>query len=284
MRTNLAPGLFLFDVVRPLGAGGLGRVDDIVVRESNCDIAVGTHLARKRLNDKWQEHQDMCVRFEREIDAGKRMDHPAIVRVVGENVTEGPERFYCMRLYPTSLRQLVAGRRSPIPVAQIASFGFGIADALAYAHSLGFIHRDLKPDNILLRRDGSLLRPVYHPVIADWGLGRFVHQYSVVLAQFSLAGMGTERYCAYEQWYQQEADARVDTYSLGITLAELVLLKPPELRFIGSGVAVTYGDRATTAQAALCDLIRRMTAVSPDGRPGTMTDVAAELREIAAHG
>ena len=282
MPTYLAPGRFTFDYVRLIGSGGLGRVDEIVVRKSTCDEVPGTHLGLKRLNPKWQAHQETCVRFEREIEAVKALSHPAIVPYRGENVTEGSERFYCMPLYPKNLRRLMYERGSQIPVREVAGFGAGIADALAYAHSQDFIHRDLKPENILLKRGGGLLRPTYTPVIADWGLGRFVHKHSVVLQHLTRGGMGTERYCSYEQWNNGECDGRGDVYSLGVTLAEMVLGRQPNMRFPGDGVSITFPSGAAPGQAAFSDLIRRMTAVSPDGRPDYMVDVAEELRQVAS--
>ncbi len=118
-----------------------------------------------------------------------------------------------MPLYPRSLRHLLMKTQQGFGWSNVAGFGIAIARAMEYAHSNGFKHRDLKPENILLD-DGN------NPVIADWGLGYFIHKESKVL-QLTKAGMGTEYYCCREQWLTGKCDNTGDIYFLGLVLAEL---------------------------------------------------------------
>ncbi|MCU0446723.1 MAG: protein kinase [Microscillaceae bacterium] len=87
-----------------------------------------------------------------------------------------------------------------------------IAQAMQYAHSKGTIHRDLKPENILF--DG------FEPIIADWGIGKFIHYQSVVLTN---KGIGTQGYCSPEQWNNSNlTNHRTDIYALGIIFREVL--------------------------------------------------------------
>jgi serine/threonine protein kinase len=214
-REHLGPGTFLFQWGRLLGAGGLGRVDEVTVTWSNRSYAPGTRLACKRLNQKWKAHPEMQKRFEREIAAVKAMKHPGIVAYRGENVSEGDERFYLMPLYPTSVRHELAKHPSGFQLLNVARFGLELVSALEYAHVRGFIHRDLKPENVLLDEQKRA-------VIADWGLGYFIHKESVVLDHLTRGGMGTAYYCCLEQWTTGKCEVNGDIYSLGLMLAELL--------------------------------------------------------------
>src|SRR5258708_15256646 len=182
----LVPGQFQFMFVgsNPIGEGGLGRVDRIRVAASSAHgKPVGSEWAIKRLNSKWAAHPAMRERFEREIAAVKEMKHPNIVTFEGENIP-GYERFYVMPLFTNTLRRCVAGGALRANWRQVALHGAALAEAMQYAHDRRFIHRDFKPDNVLFDAQGPL-------VIADWGLGYFVHRESAVLQQLPARGIGT---------------------------------------------------------------------------------------------
>ncbi len=181
------------------------------------------------MSDKWKQNPQAVARFEREIVALGRMSLADIIKLKGENLSDGPERFYFMAVYPRSLRALIHENPAGFPWRDVARYGARIADALLYAHSQGFVHRDLKPENILLDSINS-------PVISDWGLGYFVHKESVVLTALTIGGMGTQYYCCLEQWNTGKSDARGDVYALGMTLAELATGKQNAIRGIGLGL------------------------------------------------
>jgi len=270
----LPPGHFYFDVLHELGAGGLGRVDKIKITASNAvDKPIGSVWARKRLNEKWAENPTVTARFEREIAALKKMKHANIMTYEGENVPGG-ERFYVMPCYESSVRHHVAGGTWSGQWREVARCGATLADALAYAHGNGNIHRDLKPDNILFNGGGPL-------VIADWGLGYFVHKESVVLTQLTRGGMGTEYYCSMEQWASGKCDGRGDIYSLGMTLNEWVTGRQLALALVGVGVNSDTTSETSAGAQKFNALLRNMTELLRDNRPASMTTVAAELRAAA---
>lgn len=271
----LPQGQIIIQHVGPLGFGGLGTVDEVVVIESNSHYPIGTRLARKRLNQKWKDNPTARERFEREITALSRMNHQSIVPFRGQNLPK-EERFYLMPLYKRSVRKLINENPGGFIWTDVARLGIQIADAMHYAHQQGYIHRDLKPEN-LLQADND------HIVISDWGLGYFVHQYSQVF-DLTIGPMGTMYYCSGEQWTTGKCDARGDIYSLGIVLAELVrgLKKIAVLPGCGLGQedAVIYKAKGT---AEFNSYLRSMTALHAQNRPNSMYDVMVMLNSLV-HG
>jgi len=156
---------------------------------------------------------------------------------------------------------------------QVAEYGTVLADALQYAHELGFIHRDLKPDNILFKPG----RPL---VIADCGLRYFVHRESVVLQQLTHGRMGMEYYCSSEQWTTGGCDGRGDIYSLGMTLDEWVTGYQRSIS-VGMGVVSDTTSDANIGARRFNALLQAMTRTARQQRPPSMRSVAIELRAAA---
>lgn len=266
----LPPGQFRFNDVELLGEGGLGRVDKIrIFLTADPHKPVGSEWARKRLNSKWADNPEMRARLDREIDALKSMSHPNIVTFEGENLP-GNERFYVMPIFRSSVRKHVASGGWTGNWRSIANCGATLADALEYAHGLGFIHRDLKPDNILFNTNEPL-------IISDWGLGYFVHRESKVLVHLTRGGMGTEYYCSLEQWASGKCDARGDIYSLGMTLDEWATGQQRMIK-VGFGVNGPAVVARTAGAARFNRLLAKMTQPLPQHRPSSMAEVAVELR------
>jgi serine/threonine protein kinase len=268
-------GQFTFRSAEELGAGGLGRVDRVeIITSTAASKPVGSAWARKRLNEKWATHPTMLERFEREIRAMRSMSHPHIMAVEGENIAGG-ERFYMMPIYTSSVRKHIASGGWRGNWRAIAKCGVALASALQYAHEKGFIHRDLKPDNILYNADGPL-------VIADWGLGYFVHKNSVVLQPLTIGGMGTEYYCSLEQWATGKCDARGDIYSLGMTLDEWVRGTQTPLQAVGSGVSWSTVSETSPGARAFNAAIQVFTQAIHTRRPSSMAEAAQILSRAAA--
>lgn len=271
----LLPNQFLISPVRTCGTGGLGTVDEVVVIETNNSHPVGTHLARKRLNAKWKDYPNARERFEREIRTISAMRHPAIISFEGQNLP-GDERFYVMPVYPGSMRDLLNANPTGFAWRDVARFGSTLADALAYAHGYGYIHRDLKPENILLDANNT-------PVISDWGLGYFVHQYSKVL-DLTHGGMGTEYYCSLEQWTTGKCQETGDVYSLGIVLAEMVRGVSRARIIPGLGLQEDIVPEVGSASRTFNAYLRKMTTAVAISRPQQMRDVKTQLvRFSTAH-
>lgn len=271
----LLPGQFWIERVGigPIGSGGLGRVYRVrVVRSRAPTMPVGSEWAAKYLNEKWTRHPEARARFEREIAALHRMTHPNIVACFGENLPGG-ERFYIMPLFSSSVRRSIAAKGRLTDWRPVAAWGAILADALHYAHGMGFVHRDLKPDNILFNPGDQL-------TIADWGLGYFVHRESKVLQHLTRGGLGTEYYCSNEQWVTGKCDARGDIYSLGMTLDEWVTGRQRPIR-VGDGLGSDCVHTTSPGARHFNALLRCMTQRSREHRPASMAWVSAELRDAA---
>lgn len=267
---GLANDSYRVQFVRHLGAGGIGTVDDVMVTESFGYPYVGTHLARKQLNARWRSHPEMQERFEREIELLGYMNHRNIVRLEGVSMSPGG-RFYLMPLYTHSLRSVLMIHNHARSPSAVARFGAMLASAMQYAHGMGFIHRDLKPENILIRGD--------EVVIADWGVGQFIHRESKVL-DLTVGGLGTQYYCSAEQWSTGRCDARGDIYSLGVLLAETVAGRATPISPVGAGLRVDVAPSNTRAGQMLNGILRQMTAPVPSMRQASMADVAEALMQV----
>ena len=268
---GLRPGQFLFEHRFPVGQGGLGKVDAVQVVDSNRSHPIGAYLARKRLNSSWARDPRAQARFEQEIELLSDMDHPNIVSVEGVSLPGG-ERAYFMPLFPGSLRSRLEANEV-WSLLEVAMLGVQVAQALSYAHDLGFAHRDLKPDNILLDQASN-------PVLCDWGLGQFIHVHSRVLQLTHGGPLGTAYYCDLQQWSTGDGGILGDVYSLGMTLGELAFGSPPELRNIGFGIEhdVLHGN--TIANRHFNDIIRRMTNLVRERRYANMVAVEYALRTV----
>lgn len=159
----------------------------------------GARLAMKKLLPTVD--QDTVRRFQRKVRLLSSLDHPHIVQVVATQLNEEPYS-YVMPLYASSLRpvipSLAASRRRAALIFRV------VVDAITYAHARGVIHRDLKPDNILVNDDPDL-------VVADFGLGREFDS-EATRQTVSGFGLGTALYMTPEQWSSaKHADKREDS-------------------------------------------------------------------------
>ena len=266
------PGQFTFDVLGELGTGGFGVVEKIKITSSAAPaLPVGSEWARKRLNPAWDQNPTARARFEREITALQQMSHDNIVGCFGTNLA-GKPRFYVMPLYQSSFRKMIHSNVGRGDWRYAARIGAILAAAMGYAHGAGFIHRDIKPENILFN-------PNEPPIIADWGLGYFVHRHSKVLKQLTRGGMGTEYYCSLEQWNTGKCDERGDIYSLGMTLDELVTGTQRRIT-VGAGVRTPTVHGGGPDADRFNALLQSMTHPAPSGRPSSMWSVSMELNSI----
>ena len=164
-------------------------------------------VAIKVLKPRYAGDAQFESRFRNESETAAKLEHPNIIRI--RSVAKAGEHVYfAMDLCADSLGARIA-REGPLPEEHILRIARDIAAALAFAHQQGVIHRDLKPDNVLLRADGSA-------VLTDFGIARAVSGY--VASTGVNMTIGTPQYLSPEQAQGRELDQRVDFYALGVTL------------------------------------------------------------------
>jgi serine/threonine-protein kinase PpkA len=201
-------------------------------------------------------------RFIKEAQTISRLHHPNIVRIYEAGKAEA-WRYMVMEFLPESLKRRINTRKRIRP-EEALTITNQIASALFYAHGRGFIHRDVKPDNIMFRNDGT-------PVILDFGIARVLES-TTALTRSGLS-MGTPRYMSPEQLNAKHVDGRSDIYSLGVVLYEMLTGIPP---YKGSQTMAVIMKHVTEPIPKLPEelrayqpLIERMMAKERSKRVGT---------------
>ncbi len=196
-----------YEIIAPLGEGGMGAVYH--ARDRELDEA----LALKVLRTELSANADALARFRREVKLARRVTHTNVARTYDLGIHEGT-RFLTMELITGESLAAVARRR--IPMAEALRISQEACLGLRAAHAVGVVHRDLKPDNIMLS-DGRV-------VLTDFGIARAVEGSEGAADPHNTLGViiGTPAYMAPEQVEGKAIDGRTDVYALGVMLFELV--------------------------------------------------------------
>jgi serine/threonine-protein kinase len=273
---------------REIGAGGMATV--YLARDLRHGRNVAIKVVRPELSGPGG-----IARFLREIELAARLQHPHILPVFDSGTVDdgagGQMPYFVMPFVEGETLRARLGREKQLPVDDAISLAAEVADALAYAHAGGVVHRDVKPENILM--SGG------HGVVADFGVAKAIEsgvspsgEVTPGLTQVGLA-IGTPNYMAPEQATGRDVvDARADQYSLGCVLYEMLAGEPP---FAG-GAAQSVIARNMTAPRphvgkvrhdvsnALEDVVIRAMAIDPADRFPDMSALAAALRQARAAG
>ena len=199
-----------YRILRLLGQGGMA---DVYEAE---ETSVGRIVALKVLPAAFARDEERARRFAKEIQASAKLDHPNIVSVFDVGEVDGLH-YYTMSVLPGGdlNDRLKNAALTPADALRITR---EIASALAYAHDNGFVHRDVKPENILFREDGSA-------VLTDFGIARA----TVGGTRMTATGLsiGTPHYMSPEQARGKDVDGRSDLYALGVVFHEMLAGKVP---------------------------------------------------------
>jgi len=280
---NLEAGgrLLQYRLVERLGEGGMGVVWRAV------DTALDRDVAIKVLPEAYSADPARLARFEREAKLLASLNHPNVAAVYGLHEDGGP-RFLVMELVRgRSLTEETARGLGP---ARVVDLAVAIADGLAAAHRQQVVHRDLKPDNIMIGDDGR-------PKILDFGLAKLELRgsspdASTVLheATHTQAGtlLGTVAYMSPEQAQGKPVDTRSDVFSLGIVLYEMITGRRPfggdntvsTLTAILRDAPVPIAELQPAAPAAFDRIIRRCLEKEPGARYRDASELRDALREL----
>ena len=210
-----------FVLVREIGSGGMSTV--FLGRDEVLDRPVAIKVLDPDL-----EGSSVSSRFEREGRTAARLSHPNIVQVydAGEDELEGREVSYVVVEYvPGGDLKALISKRGPLPGSMLSRIGADVAAGLAHAHERGVIHRDIKPQNVLMDEYGS-------PKLTDFGIARALN---VDHSTSTDSYLGTPLYSSPEQLRGEEVTEKSDIYSLGATLYHAAVGEPP---FSGSWLEV----------------------------------------------
>ena len=199
-----------YRLVEQIGIGGMAIVYRAV------DMRTGHNVAVKVLRPEFNQDAEFVGRFQREAEAASKMTHHNIVNLLDVGM-DGDNRYLVMEyVQGKTLKDIIKekGRLSPQVAAQIT---IRILSALQHAHQNGIIHRDIKPQNILIHSDG-------HVKVADFGIARMAN--STTLTHGDNV-MGSVHYFSPEQASGQAADVTSDIYSVGVTLYEMLTGRVP---------------------------------------------------------
>jgi eukaryotic-like serine/threonine-protein kinase len=265
-----------YEIVSPLGAGGMGQV------YRARDTRLQRNVAIKILNDAGTLDPERQRRFAQEAVAASALNHPNILTVYDVGV-EGETPYLVSELIEgTSLR--VEMNRGRLPLKRVIEIAHQVAEGLAAAHDAGIVHRDLKPENVMVTADGRVK-------IVDFGLAKTdvgEELAGVPTATQTAAGLivGTVPYMSPEQARGGKADFRSDQFALGVMLYELTTATHPFTRetAVQTLSAIIAEDPPDPAQlnsslpVAMRWLIRRLLAKHPRERFAHTADLAADLR------
>jgi serine/threonine protein kinase len=212
------PGVVIagrYEVVRTLGSGGMGTVIEVADRALDNEA-----IALKLLYPHLAQERTSFARFRNEVLVARRLSHPNIVRLYDIGNAGGGYYYISMEYLPggSLSRQIYEKRRDTLSFAETLRILREIAAGIGYAHRSGVVHRDLKPDNILLGDRGEVK-------VTDFGLARTLY----IDKGFTDTGeaVGTPYYMAPEQLRGDKVDGRCDIYALGLIAFEMVVGRRP---------------------------------------------------------
>ncbi|MEW6169860.1 MAG: serine/threonine-protein kinase, partial [Pseudomonadota bacterium] len=252
-----------YKILRQLGSGGMA---DVYEAE---DQMLGRRVALKVLPPEFGRNPQLVARFEKEVRAAASLNHAGIVTVFEVGRAEGVH-YYSMRLLTGGdLRGRIEQGLSEIEALSILR---EITDAFVHAHASGFVHRDVKPENILFDEQGRA-------VLTDFGIAKAMSSESKMTA--TGVSIGTPRYISPEQARGRPVDARADLYSLGAILYEMLTGKPPydaedSLAVIFKHVTEPI-PRLPENLAQYQPLVDTLMAKEPAQRPSSATELIAML-------
>ena len=269
-----------YQLVSLLGSGGMG---DVYLAR---DTRLHRHAAVKVLRTTSEGDRAAAERFLREARAVASLEHPNICTLYEVGVDQGRE-FLAMQ-YVEGDTLAARLKRGPLPFDEALRIGIELTAALAFAHSKQILHRDLKPQNVMLQPDGRVK-------LLDFGLAKVTpagHELSIADTSAPLTQegvvVGTLEYMSPEQMSARTLDARSDIFSLGLILYELIGGRHP---YRGHTAALTMSGILTkpypplTAThvpraSALNPLLRKALAVDPGDRYATAADLLVDLKRV----
>jgi serine/threonine protein kinase/Tol biopolymer transport system component len=269
-----------YEILSRLGAGSMGEV--YRARDSQLDREVAIKVLPELVSSDPQRRR----RFEVEAKAAAALNHPNILAVYQMGTYEGIPYLVTELLEGTTITEII--RRGPLPLSKVIDYGVQIAHGLAAEHEKGVVHRDLKPDNLFVTKEGRVK-------ILDFGLAKMAplkESPTTLAPTVTMAGvaMGTMGYMSPEQLRGLGTDHRTDIFAFGAVLYEMVMgkrtfLKPTEADTISAILneePPLISQLSPETPAALERIIRRCLEKNPEQRFHSASDLAFALEALSA--
>jgi serine/threonine protein kinase/Tol biopolymer transport system component len=261
-----------YQILDRLGGGGMGVVYKAL------DLRLDRLVALKFLSSQRGADEEQKRRFIREARAASLLDHPNICTIYEIDDTGDGALFIAMALYEgETLRERIG--RGPLPIPEAVAIALQIASGLARAHERGIVHRDVKPSNVILAREGQVK-------LVDFGIAKLAGQSRLTIAG---TAMGTAAYMSPEQFDGESVDLRTDVWSLGAVAYEMVAGRPPfgsnereAVRGILERHPTALSARRPDAPPALERIVGRALAKRPSDRYASMDAMRDDLQRLAA--
>jgi tRNA A-37 threonylcarbamoyl transferase component Bud32 len=261
-----------YAILKVLGDGGMARV--YLAR----DDVLGRDVALKVLKERYAEDELFVERFRREAQSAASLNHPGVVQVYDQGRTEDGAYFIAMEYVPGGTLKERIARRGPLDPSEAAAIASRVADALAEAHRSGIVHRDVKPQNVLLTKTGEAK-------VADFGIAlaassRTMTEPGVIL--------GTASYMSPEQVRGERVGPQGDLYSLGVVLYEMLTGGLPYEASDPIATAMKHVERPPphpresnpAVPEELDALVVRLLAKDPEKRYPGAAELAEDLRRV----
>jgi len=264
-----------YEILEILGQGGMGET------YKARDVSTGVLVVVKIPYASMIGDPSTYSRFQRELDIGKRLDHPGIQHFLGEGRLDDSVAPYLVFEFidGQNFRHYLA-RAAPLEISKAVDFASQIADVMTYVHESGIVHRDLKPENLLVASDGRLK-------LVDFGIALMRGARRLTFGHLS-SEVGTPDYMAPEQVQGDRGDARTDIYALGVILYEMLTGQVP---FQGDNPLAVMSQRVTSpaplVRSVRPDVPRELEAVvyralrrDPDERYPSMAALRQDLLHL----
>ena len=254
------------------------------------DIKLGRKVAIKILSEEYTTNKDRLHRFEQEASAASNLNHPNILTIHEVGTDDGRHYIATEFIDGVTLRRKAAASQLDIP--EVLDIAIQVASALEEAHSAGIVHRDIKPDNIMVRRNGYVK-------VLDFGLAKLTEKVDrtpldaeastrVMVQTEAGVVLGTSHYMSPEQARGKPVDARSDIWSLGVVIYELVAGRPPFEGETSTDVLVAITQKeppplarfAPNVPAELDWIVMKALRKDRDERYQTVKELLTDLRRL----
>lgn len=255
-----------------IGVGGMANV------YKAADLRTEKTVAVKILREEFLQNAELVRRFKNESKAISILDHPNIVKVVDVSVTDKLNYIVMEYIEGITLKEYMNQRGGPLTWKETIHFISQVLDALEHAHGKGVVHRDVKPQNIMLMANGTLK-------MMDFGIARFSREQSVSVSEKAI---GSVHYISPEQASGAETDQTTDIYSVGVMMYEMLSGRLPfESEDAMAVVVKQISDKAPSLHEiapdvpmALVEIAEHAMAKRPINRYQSASDMLEDLRKF----